>query len=370
MIRDDEPLLRPWAVAAIWLALAALFTTSQAAVLAVKREDIPLLWSFWWGGAEWLLYALLSPAVFALARRRPLTRATLRTNLPWLLLGWLLFHLTSQLLYTLGDVTLQIEADPAWPRQFGPTLAIYLSKKAAFTLIVFAGMLTVAHLGRLIRTVRDREREAAQLEAALTRSRLEVLKGQLQPHFLFNTLNTVASLVHDDPEAAERVLAQLGDLLRLSLQSGEAGEVTLAREVEFLERYVEIQRVRFADRLTVHLDIAPDARRALLPTFLLQPLVENAIRHGIEPRAVAGTVIVRAARAGDRLRLEVTDDGVGIGPDGSNGRATNGHGVGLSNTRQRLGQMYGPDHEMLVEPARGGGTTVRITIPWREAGDG
>lgn len=370
MTRDDEPLLRPWAVVAIWLALAALFTTSQAAVLAVKREDVPLLYSFWWGGAEWLLYALLSPAVFALARRRPLTRTSIGAALPVLLLGWLAFHLASQLLYTLGDVTLQIEADPAWPRQFWPTLAIYLSKKAAFTLIVFAGMITVAHLGRLMRTVRDREREAAQLEAALTRSRLEVLRGQLQPHFLFNTLNTVASLVHDDPEAAERVLAQLGDLLRLSLQSGDAGEVTLARELDFLERYVEIQRVRFADRLTVHLDIAPDARRALVPTFLLQPLVENAIRHGIEPRAAAGTVTVRAVRDGDCLRLAVTDDGVGIGPDGTNGRGTNGHGVGLANTRQRLEQLHGAAQAMAVEPAEGGGTTVRITIPWREAGDG
>lgn len=365
-----KPVLPPLAGAAIWVALAAVFTVSQAATYAVKGEPEPLVNAFWWGGAEWLVYGLLSPAVMLLARRRALTPQTLPTDIGVLLLGWLAFHVVSQGIYVAADVALQIDAVPGQPRLFAPLFLVYLSKKAAFTLIVFAGMVTVAHLGRLVRTVRDREREAAELEAALTRSRLEVLKGQLQPHFLFNTLNTVASLVHDDPDGAERVLAHLGDLLRLSLQDGSAGEVTLARELDFLERYAAIQRIRFADRLIVRLEIEPATRRALVPTFLLQPLVENSIRHGIEPRAATGTVTVRASRSGEWLRLEVLDDGIGIGSDGTNGRDNNGHGVGLRNTRLRLEQLYGSGHRFSVGPNPGGGTAILIVVPWREATDG
>ncbi len=173
----------------------------------------------------------------------------------------------------------------------------------------------------------------------------------------------------DDPERAELVLSRLGDLLRLTLQEGDRGEVPLERELEFLERYTEIQRVRFADRLSVVIDVPAECRAGLVPTLLLQPLVENAIRHGIEPRASRGTVTVGARREGDTLRVWIHDDGIGIGPDGRNGLATDGHGVGLANTRQRLEQLHGASHVFTVGQRTGGGTAVEITLPWREEGE-
>jgi sensor histidine kinase YesM len=156
------------------------------------------------------------------------------------------------------------------------------------------------------RQARDRE----QLEARLERAQLQTLKLQLQPHFLFNTLNTITALISVDPRVAERMVSGLSELLRLSLRNAGEQEVPLSRELELLEHYVEIQQVRFRDRLTVTLEIAPDTMHAMVPNFILQPLVENAIRHGIGPRASAGHVDVRAYRENGSLHLRVADNGV------------------------------------------------------------
>jgi two-component sensor histidine kinase len=202
--------------------------------------------------------------------------------------------------------------------------------------------------------------EREQLEARLARAQLQSLRLQLHPHFLFNTLNTINALISTDRRAAERVVSGLSELLRMSLSSASEQEVSLARELELLAHYIEIQQIRFQDRLSVSFRIDPDARHALVPNLMLQPLVENAIRHGIAPRAAPGHVVVTASRNGDRLELSVVDDGVGENP-----RADHRDGVGLGNTRARLLSLYGSDHRFEAGSAPSGGFAVRIEIPLR-----
>jgi signal transduction histidine kinase len=208
------------------------------------------------------------------------------------------------------------------------------------------------------RQARDRE----QLEARLERAQLQTLKLQLQPHFLFNTLNTITALIGVDPRVAERMVSGLSELLRLSLRNAGEQEVPLSRELELLEHYVEIQQIRFRDRLTVTLEVAPDAMHALVPNFILQPLVENAIRHGIGPRAAPGHVDVRAYRENGSLHLRVADNGVGSRVRPSE---PSHEGIGLGNTKARLEHLYGNEHEFSARGGSNGGFVVDIVIPFR-----
>ncbi|HET8677491.1 MAG TPA: histidine kinase [Blastocatellia bacterium] len=187
---------------------------------------------------------------------------------------------------------------------------------------------------------------------------------QLHPHFLFNTLNSVSALLDEDVEAADEMLARLGDLLRMTLTNSGAQEVTLQEELEFLRCYLEIERVRFQDRLTIQMDIDPQALDALVPNLILQPIVENAIRHGIASRINPGRIEIRAARAGDALQLQVKDNGPGIQTK-SDLAVTSREGVGLSNTRARLKQLYGPRHRFELSDAVGGGLLLTIEIPFQ-----
>ena len=359
-----RPLFRFWPFL-IWVAIAAVFTISVAGSNAVKAHSEPLGLTFWYSGAEWFVYGALAPLVVAFAPRLSLARDALPRALALLAAGWLVFHLTTWLIFGSIEYLLHIgAADREWPT-YSRLLVLYFTKRAAFTLMVFAGIVVVAHLGALRRLAHERETRAAHLEAALAKARLEVLKGQLHPHFLFNALNTVSSLIHAEPEKAERVLARIGDLLRMTLQEGRAAAIPLSREVAFLERYLDIQQMRFADRLRVVIDVPASVGDALVPTLLLQPLAENAIRHGIEPQSSGGTLRLSASRRGEELCIELHDDGVGITADGSNGRDTAGCGVGLANTRQRLEELYGDRHHFSVTPDPQGGTVVRIRIPWQ-----
>lgn len=361
---DSNPLRRPWPFL-IWMAIAAAFTISVAGSNAIKAHQEPLGLTFWYSGAEWFVYGALAPLVMAFSRRLSFVREALPRTIALLLAGWLAFHLTTWVVFGTVEWLLHIGApDREWPT-YSRLLILYFTKRAAFTLLVYAGIVVVAHLGALSRLARERAIRAAHLSAALAKARLEVLKGQLQPHFLFNALNTVSSLIQAEPEKAEQVLARIGDLLRMTLQEGSNAAIPLSREVAFLERYLDIQQIRFADRLRVVLEVPNDVSEALVPTLLLQPLAENAIRHGIEPRPSGGTLRLSAARIGDELSIELHDDGVGLAPDGGNGHGTAGHGVGLANTRQRLEELYGPRHHFAVVPNPHGGTVVTIRIPWQ-----
>jgi sensor histidine kinase YesM len=203
---------------------------------------------------------------------------------------------------------------------------------------------------------RARERLQVQLDQA----QLQALKLQLQPHFLFNTLNTITALVHRDPEAAERMISGLSELLRFSLGPAGDQEVPLARELEMLRHYLDIQQVRFQDRLSVGFEVEADVQQAVVPSMLLQPLVENAIQHGIAPRAAGGRIVIAARRRQERLVLEVLDDGVG----GSRGVPLR-EGVGLGNARARLRSLYGAAHVFSAAPRPEGGFCVYIELPFR-----
>ncbi|MDQ3698762.1 MAG: histidine kinase [Gemmatimonadota bacterium] len=213
-----------------------------------------------------------------------------------------------------------------------------------------------------LRASRDRE----QLEVRLAQAQLRNLKLQLHPHFLFNTLNTITALISTEPRGAERMVSGLSELLRLSLRNAGDQEVTLARELEVLAHYVEIQQIRFPDRLTVAVDVAADARQALVPNLILQPLVENAIRHGLAPRAAPGRIEVRATRRNGALELRVSDDGVGLRQESD---ARQGQGIGLANTEARLQHLYGARHRFELQSGDSGGFIVTIEIPFRSAGD-
>jgi hypothetical protein len=215
--------------------------------------------------------------------------------------------------------------------------------------------------------VREASKESAERQRVVTRlvqAELDTLKLQLNPHFLFNALNSAMALIATDPLAAERMVSELSDFLRLVLSTSGEQEVPLERELGLLDRYVAIQRVRFQDRLTVTCDIEDGVRGAIVPSLLLQPLVENAIRHGIGPRAGAGYIQVTARRVGDKLTIVILDDGVGIKARRSRERSR-GTGLGLVNTRTRLIHLYGDGHEFESGPRNEGGYAVRITIPFR-----
>ena len=220
----------------------------------------------------------------------------------------------------------------------------------------------LSHVIDYYRKYRERELRASQLEARLTQARLDALRMQLHPHFLFNTLNSISVLMSEDVTAARRMLTRLSDLLRASLDSAATHEVSLKEELEFLNNYLQIEQTRFQDRLTVRMNIDPAVLTATVPNLILQPLVENAIRHGIAPRAQPGVIDISAARENGMVRLKVCDNGAGLGTSGSAGVT---HGIGLANTQARLDQLYGTNHSFELHNADGGGLEVTILIPFR-----
>lgn len=242
----------------------------------------------------------------------------------------------------------------------------YLMKMMGFHYMVMNmvmyWLLVFAHFGwSFYQRYCERELQTAQLQRELLESRLSALRMQLNPHFLFNTLHAVSALIHANPEAADRVVARLSELLRLSLDQSKPQEVPLSEEMSFLARYLEIEQTRFAERLKVDIQIDPNVEQSLVPYLILQPLVENAIRHGIEPREEEGRLTISARRNNGTLELRVSDNGNGL-PQ-SNGDFPK-EGIGLSNTRSRLQHLYGNQFQFDLVDAKGGGLEARLNIPY------
>ena len=228
--------------------------------------------------------------------------------------------------------------------------------------LIFWAIVLVLRVWQLYLDGQQRELRTSQLEALLAQTRLQMLSMQLQPHFLFNTLNTIAEMVHQQPAAAERMIGGLSHLLRETLHAGLVDRVPLSQELALLDRYIEIQRARFGDRLTVTVTVPDEANHALVPTLLLQPLVENAIKHGIGARAGAGFIEIIAAKKGEQLQIAIADDGPGL-PSGSLPG-----GIGLDNCRSRLQTLYGENAFALSIANRpAGGAIVTVSLPWQTA---
>ena len=333
--------LRTWlAVWAGWTALALFLATSTS--LSYRSTGRPGNWTLTIGRAlaDWWLWALLTPAIAWLVGRYPVEHRRRGR------------HLVILTVIGLSLAVIKTLADRAFYAWWTGVWLYLLASTVALQLVVFACIVTAAHGVEFYRRSRERER----LESRLAEVRLQMLGLQLQPHFLFNTLNTIAELVHEDPDAADRMIVGLSELLRLSLEL-EGSPITLDRELSLLDRYVEIQQARFGERLRMSVDVGSDAQDVVVPALVLQPLVENAIRHAVSARAAGGRVEVRAQRGADgRVVIEVTDDG------SQDGGWVSRSGIGLANTRERLVALYGPD--VRVDLLRDGSVTrARLELP-------
>jgi signal transduction histidine kinase len=305
-----------------------------------------------------LMWALLAPLVLQLREKMPLSRGR------WL--GGLSFHLAASFLvmaeFYIGRMIFIMWFWHEWPTgEFWATIQANFYGHNIIDMAYYWGVLAFGYSLEIYHKYKHGEVKAAQLEARLVETELKALRQQLHPHFLFNTLNTVSVLVREgDSDRAVTLLARLSTLLRITLEQTRTPEVTLQQEMDFLEGYLEIQQARFCDRLRVTVDIPPELRPARIPNLLLQPLVENAILHGVAPKTGPGHVHVSGQGVGDELQLEVSDDGPGLPDAGPAGRR---EGIGLANTRERLAKLYGDRGRLTLRSEPGRGVTVRIALP-------
>jgi sensor histidine kinase YesM len=316
------------------------------------------------------IWALLTPLIIHLARRFPVERGAYLRGAAVHLLAGVFVSLLQLGLYIF--VRQWLLGDPS--RSFSPLESFQNILVGEFhaTLLHYWAVVALSHAYEYYRRYREREQRAAQLEleasrleTQLARAQLDALRMQLHPHFLFNTLNTISVLMKEDTSVADRMLLRLSELLRLTLKKTGSHEVSLRQELEFLSSYLEIEQTRFQDRLQVEMNIDPDALDAQVPNLILQPLVENAIRYAVAPRATRSTVEICATRFNGHIELQVRDDGSGI--DEAN--KTGAHGVGLRNTRERLEKLYGAAQRFQLSTATGGGLQVTITIPFHTAAE-
>jgi len=326
------------------------------------------------GLADWYVWAALAPFIVALGRRYPIEHSNWpRRVLLHLFAGTAIMVLKVSLDLPLGfmihgwdRIVQPLPADDRLAPDIWHTIRelfkLYITVKFYVYLMIYAIIVGVAHFSMYYRRYRDRELATSRLEARLAQTQLQVLRTQLHPHFLFNTLNAISALMHKDVALADRMISRLGELLRATLDDPGTQEVTLRRELDFLSPYLEIEQARLGSRLSVRLDIDDELLDARLPYLILQPLVENAIRHGLAPRTGTGRLAVRAWREDGRLELEVADNGPGVRFD-----RNFQEGIGLSNTRARLKALYGDNQSLALRPAPGGGLIVTVTLPFRES---
>ena len=317
---------------------------------------------------RWGMWALCTPLIFAAAHRFPFRRDRLARSIWTHVLIALALAGTIELLWLQMSLALQMYIEPEvmarmranWAEVYsGAVLSRMLS--GAFTYVAVLGVATTLGYHRRFR---ERELRAAQLEAQLALAQVQALKMQVHPHFLFNTLHAITVLIREDPTAATRVVTRLGDLLRLTLSRATTAQVSFRRELEILTLYLEIERMRFHDRLEIEYDVEPATLGALVPDLILQPLVENAIRHGVSPNAGTGRIVVRSRRDGDWLLLEIRDNGAGL-PEGARPR----DGIGLATTKARLERLYGDRQELTLGNLPQRGCAARIRIPYQPTSD-
>lgn len=304
----------------------------------------------------WYAWGALAPLIYMAARRFPLDGDGWLRALP--------VHLALNAVLLFAAVGLVLGARKLFglPSFGGATVELIGSINTS--LLAYWTIVLVAHAVRYYEEGRARALREAELAAQLSEARLHALRAQLHPHFLFNTMHAISAFVREEPDKAERMLAELADLLRTALENSDAQLVPLADEIDFVRRYLSIQATRLGDRLDLEVDFPSELGDAGVPAMLLQPLVENAVEHGVADRRGPGRLRVRIARDGDRLRLEVSDDGPGLDEETQDPSTWR---IGLQNTRERLARLYGGDHRFELENLSPQGLLARVVIPFRPA---
>ena len=342
--------------------VSALFTSISGVSLWSLERDATANFAYivamnlvLWGG-----WAVFAPAIIWLGRRVPLERAHWRRALA--------IHAPASLLVTTGHLVWVGSGRFLLQRAFGadaqwwPTVWDAFFRTVDFELPVYWAILGAHQSIAYYRRLRAREFHSARLETRLVEAQLQALQQQLHPHFLFNTLHAISALVHRDPDMADMMLERLADLLRLTLRSSGVREIPLHQELEYLRAYLAIEQVHFGDRLTIEIAIDAAAVDVLVPTLILQPVVENAIRHGLEPKTGPAMLTVGARVEHNSLRLSICDNGIGLRDQ------RGGHGIGLSNTRSRLQRLYGSEDALRLMDNPRGGVIVDIRLPVRRIG--
>ncbi len=342
---------RVFAVAGIWTLIGLFFAAQEHTMYPALFQR-----SIGWGHAlavnlnHYYGWALFTPAVLWLVERVPWRKWPLALGL----------HLASGLVIATAQLALTSFLRHLWIEPDGRSLTALLAYTFRLNfhgnLVTYACIVGAALAWESARRAKQRELQTSQLETMLAQAQLQSLKMQLHPHFLFNALNGISALIPSDPAIADEMLARLGSLLRFSLERAATPETTLREELDFIAQYLELERLQYADRMKVFVDVPDALMDARVPTLILQPLVENALRHGIAPKAEGGRLRVQAEARGPSLRIEILDDGYGPKP-GFTER------IGLSNVRQRLHHLYGADGLFELKLRESGGASASITLP-------
>jgi two-component system, LytTR family, sensor kinase len=356
---------RVWLVWAVSTALFATWALLYALSSYLWRHSLglPSTWreQFMIPVVNGIVYAAITPPFFLAALRFPLERGLLRRRVPLYVFGVLVFvfvHSVARL------VIFPVKGVTGWIDRFS-----WVSVERAFLYFLvddlystYLPLVAFAHALIYYRRLRSREMRAAQLQIALAQTQLQALKGQIHPHFLFNTMNSISALMHVDVKAADSMICRLSQLLRTTLETTELQEIALSEELEFLDCYLKIEETRFQDRIKVLFDIDPQTLSAQVPHLLLQPLVENALHHGMSKTIANGEIRVIAKKNGENLQIMVEDNGPGFAETAS--PAQKHPGVGLKITRERLLNLYGKKQQFRLENARPSGVRVNIEIPF------
>ena len=348
-------------ILAFWMLIAVLYTSQNLLSKIVQGGEIDWARLLVWSLTRWVIWAVLTPIVFTMARRFPLERTQFSRGI--------LTHLGVGTSISLVHLAIEITVLYLIWLAFGEAIQIkerfvsLLTYTFHVNLLIYWAIVGAYKAFDYYQRFRERELKASQLETQLTQAQLQTLKAQIHPHFLFNTHHAILGLMMKNKnEAAIKMLTGLSDLLRLTLETTEAQETSLKKELEFLNLYLEIQQTRFQDRLRVKMDIAKETLNARIPNLIMQPLVENAIEHGIAPYSNAGFLEIRSSRENGKLKLQVKDDGPGLTRIKDQ---TIKEGVGLKNTRARLEQLYNSAYEFELSNATDGGLLVTLTIPFQ-----
>ena len=344
-----------WRYIAVWSVVVLLFAAQGLLHDALLERTWPVFDYLRWSMIQWYTWAALAPVVFRIAARYPIESPLNWANLRAQALAScaVVFAAT-----TIGAAVSQLTEYGSFGEQF----VQFLAKHVAVGFFTYGVLVAIRQAMHFYREKTRREVEASRLATELAQSRLQVLKTQLQPHFLFNTLHAIVTLLEEEPASAEDMLLRLSDLLRALLEEREGQEIPLHRELELLELYLGIQRMRFKDRLTTRIYVSPDTLDCAVPSLILQPIVENAIRHGIGANVGSDSVEIESRREQDTLCLEVRNGNSTLGA-GSN--SPKGHGIGLSNTQLRLRELYGDAASIRLDVLWPKGVACRIRLPLR-----